>query len=144
MTQHDKKEKQSDAVKVTDALADVAHAAIFSNSMDKRYEISTHENVKLKEYAVMEKIEMAKLKENQFQFIVQSLASDPGYTYESAIESAYRFEQRHRDLSDKEIKFIGDRESLDYEKNTWAYSYMAGGLLVGVLIGYYLHKKNIL
>jgi hypothetical protein len=145
MIEENKKGKQADEkVEIANALASVASTAILYNSWDKRSEIDANEKLKLAEYKTMENIELAKLKENSFQFIVQSLANDVGYTNERAIESAYRFEQRHKDLSQHEIKLKSDRESLEYEKKTWAYSYAGCGLLVGVLIGYYLHKKNII
>jgi hypothetical protein len=140
----EKKKQVDEKVEFANVLAGVASTAIMHNSWDKQMEIDVNERLKLIEYQTMEKIELAKLKENSFQFIVQSLASDDGCTYERAIESAYRFEQRNKDLIEHEIKCKKDRESLEYEKKTWTYSYVASGLLVGVLIGYYLHKKNIL
>jgi hypothetical protein len=132
---------QNANVEIANALKNVATTAIFVKSWDKRLELEDNKEIKLAEYKTLERIELAKVKEDSFQFIVRSLANDDGYTYERAIETAYRFDKRHQDLNFMELKFKNDRESLDYEVSMWKYNYFGCGLLIGIIIAYALIGK---
>jgi hypothetical protein len=90
---------------------------------------------KMEQINAFTKIEQEKIKEANFQFVVQAFKQD-GYSYENAMIKAKEFQEREEKLIIAENKLKFDRQDLEFEKYWIRIWYSLGGCVVGGTVVY--------